>query len=120
MERKRGKSREISKRPFDGTIRPDNHRIDRFTVNSLGAGLSLDGQLRHLGLLETALPGTPERKSNHSMLRASNSKSYHDKSDREHRVISVIKENREPTEVRSAETTKERGAISPKASNKSI
>lgn len=60
MERKRDKMKEASKRPFEGMVPADNHRIERYTTNSLYAGMSLGGQLKHLELLEV---GTPDRKS---------------------------------------------------------
>jgi hypothetical protein len=71
IERKRDKHREISTKPFESMVPADNHRIERFTTNSLYAGLSLGGQLKHLELLEV---GTPERKSHTSFFRKSNSR----------------------------------------------
>lgn len=72
QERKRDKSKEISKRPFEGTVRPDNFRNDRYVTNSLQAGQSLDGQLQHIELFDEKM--SPEKASFGTMMRHSTSK----------------------------------------------
>lgn len=72
QERKRIQSKEVCSRPFDSTIHRDNYRTERYANNSLQAGQSLDGQVKHMELFDDAL--SPTRASYRSILRKSNSK----------------------------------------------
>lgn len=50
-ERPRLKHKEVSPKPFDGTIRTDNHRNTKYVVNNMYSALSLKNQLKQVDAL---------------------------------------------------------------------
>ena len=48
--RNRVKGREISPKPFESMVYPDNHRVDYGKVNTLASGQSLSTQMKLLSI----------------------------------------------------------------------
>ena len=50
-DRPRLKHKEVSPKPFDGTIRADNHRNTKYVINNMYSSLSLKNQLKQVDVL---------------------------------------------------------------------